>query len=114
MNMLAFVNERIEQALMLTHTAFLAQAVRFHKNRTTLQPLTMIKTAQSEPRKQALIVDAPKLKGLEIQQGDICLCVACERDISQALRGKMSLPANRHHDLTDTVIVGVLETDERV
>ncbi|MDL2253308.1 hypothetical protein LJC49_04455 [Ruminococcaceae bacterium OttesenSCG-928-I18] len=108
------IEKTVEQALLETHTAYLAQAVRFNGNRTTVQPLTLTKEMNGAPHLQPLVVDVPKLKGVDVEQGDVCLCVVCERDISYAMRGMSTTPAKRHHDLSDSVIVGVLEQYERV
>jgi len=43
-----------------------------------------------------------------ISAGDIVLCVCCERDITDAKRGVNSTPVIGHHNLSDSIIVGVL------
>jgi len=44
----------------------------------------------------------------QIAAGDIVLCVCCERDITDAKRGKNSVPALGRHSMSSSVIVGVL------
>lgn len=109
LDMKGMVQREIEQALLLTHTAFLGQVVRLEGDRVTLQPMTLAKDATGKPYSQPLVVAAPKLRGLCVEQGDVCLCVCCERDISMALQRKIAVPALRRHDLSDTVVVGVLD-----
>ena len=43
-----------------------------------------------------------------ISKGDIVVCACSERDITEAKNGKIAVPANRHHSLSDTIIIGVL------
>lgn len=44
-----------------------------------------------------------------IKQGDIVVCVCCDRDITEARKGRNSVPAiGNIHSISDAVIVGVL------
>lgn len=52
---------------------------------------------------------AKKLAYLEpIEVGDIVICVCCDRDITQARKGKNSIPVYGHHSLSDSIVVGIL------
>lgn len=51
-------------------------------------------------------INVPKVKA--IAAGDIVVCVCCERDITEAKKGKNSTPALGHHSMSDSVIIGVL------
>ncbi len=109
LNLRKTMGELIEQKLLLTHTAFLGRVTAENGVRLCVQPLTLAKDVDGEAYAQPLVVDAPRLKGVAATVGDVVLCVVCERDISQAARGQMSLPANRRHSLSDSVVVGVIE-----
>lgn len=43
-----------------------------------------------------------------VSAGDIVICDVCERDITEAKKGKNSLPTIGHHSMSDSIIVGVL------
>ena len=103
------VDARVRQAMLAMHTLFLARVVRTEGRRATVQPLTLAKDAHGAPYTQPLVAGAPCMRGVHLQPGEVVLCAVCERDISRALRGELSLPAARHHDLSDTVIVGVMD-----
>lgn len=47
-----------------------------------------------------------------IETGDIVYCVCADRDITQTKKGKTALPSLGHHNLTDAVIVSVVENRE--
>lgn len=49
-----------------------------------------------------------------IEQGDIVYCVCADREITQTKKGKTALPSLGHHNLTDAVIVGVMQEKEFV
>lgn len=46
-----------------------------------------------------------------IQAGDICVCVTAERDIADAKKGVSSVPHLGHHNMKDSVVVGILGQD---
>lgn len=43
-----------------------------------------------------------------LKAGDVVICVCGERDITEAKKGNLALPTNRHHDFSDSIIIGVL------
>ena len=106
-----FLQTHIDQALLHTHTAYLARVERTTGGASDVQPLTMQQHGGAAPQKQPLVAQLPKLKGVRVAPGDICLCVVCERDIADAQKGRMTLPSARRHDLSDSVIVGVLDNE---
>ncbi len=103
------VNDIVEQQLLLTHTAFLGRVTAVSGSRASVLPLTYAKDVHGQAKEQPLVPDAPRLAGVHVEVGDTVLCVVCERDISHAMRGQLSMPALRHHSLSDSVIVGVVE-----
>lgn len=115
-NFTGFVDVLIEQALLNTHTAFLARVEAVHgtaaKGRTLdVQPLTLSKIENEPAKQQPLLVGLPILKGLAIQVGDVCMCMCCERDISHAVQGVSAMPAKWRHSYNDAVVIGVIENE---
>ena len=49
-----------------------------------------------------------------IEKGDIVYCVCADRDITQTKKGNFALPALGHHNLTDAVIIAVVQNKEFV
>ena len=66
----------------------------------------------AESRRAAILArlqaEASPVSASALASGDVVLCVVCERDISKARSGIMAVPTIRHHDLSDSVVVGVL------
>lgn len=104
-----FVEDEIEEALQGMHTAFLAKVACVKGVRTDLQPLAMVRMETGVVAALPLVAGAPKLKGVTVKEGDVCLCVVCEREMGAALHGEMTLPELGHHILANCVIVGVVE-----
>lgn len=127
-----FLDAIINRKLKDLHTAYLGTVLSVNGNSATVQPLGLIKAYGGEPQKQAVISNVPiaayKTKTAEITyltpdnqpktqtilipdnivKGDIVICVCCDRDITDAKRGKNTLPPVGHHSLSASVIVGVL------
>lgn len=121
------INQLIETKLLRLHTAFLGVvlAVDTSKYTANIQPLTMAKQAgKTDGIRQPVLMNTPVLKNAmykitgisegkatatTISTGDIVLCVACERDITDAKKGKSAIPKTTgHHQLQDSIVVGVL------
>lgn len=124
----AIINRKLKDM----HTAYLATVLSVNGNTAKVQPLGLIKAKGGEAQKQAVVSDVPiaayKTKTAEITylspdnqtkkqtvlvpdnivKGDIVICVCCDRDITDAKRGKNTLPPVGHHSLSASVIVGVL------
>ena len=123
---LSYFDDLIESKLLSTHTAYIGKILSLKTNTATVQPLTKQKSRSGALISQAPVSGVPILKNARyklssadadnknvavltpIQAGDIVLCIVCERDITDAKKGISSVPATRHHDLSDSVIVGVL------
>ena len=43
-----------------------------------------------------------------LKAGDIVFCVCADRNITEAVKGNLSVPPIGHHSMSDSVIVGVL------
>lgn len=106
-----FFRNLVEQKLMSLHTAFLATVLSVNGKYADIQPLSLIKAYNKEAKEQAMINNVPICKHAleDVLEGCTVLCVCCERDISQTRKGNFALPSYRHHSLSDSVIVGVIE-----
>lgn len=126
-----YIGNIIEQKLLNVHTADVAKVLSVSGNMARLQPLTMRKVIGGKAEKQApisaIIPKHIKVKEVEITYktdtgsetqnvlvpanltaGDIVCVGFCERDISDAKRGKISEATNRHHNANDGIILCVL------
>ena len=85
-------------------TAYVPQNVKFEEKEITY--VTSVSGSlesgiSTETETAAVFVPA------ELAQGDIVLCIVCERDITYAVQGRLSEPS-RMHDMNDSVIIKVL------
>lgn len=101
----------IDSHIRQVHTAFLGKVTALDdKGRATVQPLTMTKSTGEKAAKYPSLTGVPVIESAKpVGKNDVVLCVCCERDISDAIRGVSSVPANWHHSMTDTVVVGVIK-----
>ena len=110
MSKLGFFENMIENRLLNTHTSYLAKVIVVNGNTAKIQPLTMSKAYGEKAQKQSPLSNVPMLDTIEeLSAGDIVLCVCCERDITEAKKGNFSVPALRHHSMSDSIIVGRLK-----
>lgn len=133
-----FFENMINSRLLSLHTAYLAKVLSCNGNTAKIQPLGKVQAYGEEAQEQSPLSDVPiacqKLvnKTFEVvtsvsfgtnktekttltipqieplAKGDIVICVCCERDISEAKKGKNTVPVEGHHSMSDSVIVGVL------
>ncbi|QCT03283.1 hypothetical protein E6C60_2571 [Paenibacillus algicola] len=107
----------VDRAMGGVHVGLPCRVISFNEStcRADVQPL--IRTGDDEP---AVIQNVPALGrkrkvGVEIEtekpfyeKGDIVLVVCADREIKNALGGKVAAPdSTRSHDINDAVIVGV-------
>lgn len=112
-----FFDNAINQRLMGLHTLYLAKVIRVNKNPSNviisanIQPLAMIKAYGEKAKQQAILENVPILNhaksGLTV--GKVVCCACMERDITQTKYGTVALPSNRHHSISDSIIIGILE-----
>lgn len=106
-----FFENIIDQRMKDLHTAYLAKVISVTGNRAKIQPLGLIKEYGGNASKQA-VVFAPVAKHVtahrELATGDIVVCIVCDRDITEALKGNNRTPPAGHHSLSDSVVIGVL------
>lgn len=130
----AFVENIINRKLMDLHCAYIGKVTWTDGETATVQPLGLIKEYGSTATKtQAVIQDVPvackyKLSTESIYyvdgngigrsqtvavpkllaKGDLVVCLCADRDITDARRGRSSLPPAGHHSISDSIIVGIL------
>ena len=109
MSNLKFFENLIERKLKALHTAYLARVLSVNGNTAKIQPLGMVKTYGGEIQEQSPLSNVPFTKQVtEIAEGDIAVCICCERDITEAKKGINSVPPVGHHSMSASIIIGVL------
>lgn len=122
MGNLKFFESIVDRKLLDLHTAFLGKVLSISDNVAKVQPLGLTKEIGGEAHSYAPVASVPmtnqarykfKVKNEQvtakpIENGDIVICVCCDRDITEAKRGKSVLPPIGHHTMSDCVIVGIL------
>ncbi len=103
------VEEEMDGKMKELHTAFLGKVTCVKGCRADVQPLALTRLENGEVAALPLVADVPRLQGVEAKEGDVCLCVVCERELGAALQGELALPRPGHHRLADCVMVGVVE-----
>lgn len=122
MSGLRYVENMINSALLQIHTAYIGKVISVNSNITkaTVQPLNLIKTKDGTKtqavQKNIPVINSARYKVTEVvperfeklKSGDLVLCVCADRDITQALKGKNSVPVKGHHDISASIVVGIL------
>lgn len=122
MRNLKFFDDMINKKLLDLHTAFLAKILSVSGNQAKIQPLGLTKEIGGTARPYApvssvpftrnsrykLSADGGVLTASAVTNGDIVICVCCDRDITEAKCGKNVLPPVGHHNMSDCIIIGVL------
>lgn len=133
MGSMGFVNAAVEAALKDMHCAYIGKVTQTDGETATVQPLGKIKEYGGVAKSQAVVSNIPvacryklSMKTINyttssggkdsqavavpvpIAKGDLVVCVCCDRDITDARRGKNELPPAGMHDISDSIIVGIL------
>lgn len=122
MGNLKYFENMIEKQMLDLHTAFLAKILNVNGSTAKIQPLGLTREIGGDQKKHAVISGVPimnqakyKLSIIDgilnaqtITVGDVAVCVCCDRDITEAVKGINALPPPGHHTMSDCVIVGVL------
>lgn len=135
MGSMKFFEEFIESRLLDLHVAYLAKVISTDGKTAKIQPLGLIKEYGEKAQKPAVLVDVPiietarhtvkseKLTFLTslstsetrnfailepLKAGAIVICICCDRDITDAKNGKNATPKTGCHNLSDSVIVGIV------
>jgi len=112
----------IEKQMLDLHVAFLARVLNVNGNKAKIQPIGLMKEIGGVPKEFAPISSVPitnqarhKLDVVdgvvyaqEISDGDVVVCVCCDRDITESQKGISVLPPPGHHTISDCIIVGIL------
>ena len=119
------INGMINQRILDTHTNFIAKIVSIDINSYKIQPLYMYKIYGEKARNSSVISDVLVLcpykyvyvvneetkeiinvKEELLEVGDTVYCGVCERDITEAKKGNISLSSiGRHHNLSDSIVI---------
>ena len=130
MGSLSFVDSLVEKKLRDLHCGYIGKVISTDGETATVQPLGLLKEVGSTSgRTQAVVSNVPvacKYKftakkitdgeGKEvtvavpslIAKGDLVACLCADRDITEARRGKNELPPSGRHNISDSIIVGIL------
>lgn len=124
-----YFDDFIDNKLLSLHTAYLAKVLSVKGKTAKIQPLGMTKETGEKAMKQSVLTSVPimqtarkfKTKSISvgdhtwsgyqpcpIEAGDIAVCICCERNITEAKKGKNVCPPSGHHNMSDSVIIGVL------
>lgn len=135
MGNMSFVDKAIEKKLMDLHCAYIGKVISTDGKTAKVQPLGLIQDASSSAAKaQAVVSDVPvacryKISAKtityaadangstrsqtvavpsQIAKGDLVVCLCADRNITEARRGNNELPVAGRHDISDSIIVGIL------
>jgi len=134
MGNMGFVDAAVEAALKDLHCAYIGRVTQTDGVTATVQPLGKIKEYGGTATKtQAVVANVPvacryKLTAKkisytnssggistqliaepkEIEAGNLVVCVCGDRNIAAARKGQNVLPPAGMHDISDSIIVGIL------
>lgn len=130
MGYLYAINAAIERKLMDLHCGYIGKVISTDGETAKVQPLGLIKEYGNEATKEQAVVEnvpvACKYKirvghikdgdgnycavavPTVIESGDLVVCLCADRDITEARRGNNELPPAGRHNISDSIIVGIL------
>ena len=105
-----FLKNHVEQQLLQLHTCYLAKVLSVNGNFANIQPLSLIKSYGSNGKKQSVIENVPVCRHAvnDVSEGATVVAACMERDISRTRFGEFALPSRRRHNLSDSIIIGVI------
>ena len=111
---LDYFKNLINQKLLGLHTCYLATVISTNGSYATVQPLSLIKAYGKNAEEQAIIENVPIVKHCldDTVAGSTVVCACMERDITETRKGIFALPSLRHHSLSDSIVIGVLEKED--
>lgn len=135
MGSMAFFDAAIEKKLMDLHCGYIGRVLSTDGITAKVQPLGLIKNyGDSGTKSQAVVDNVPVLcrwkvkkktiyyadtsgtshkqdilEPKQIEAGDLVACMCCDRDISAARRGNNVLPPAGRHNISDSLIVGIIQ-----
>ena len=130
MGNMKFIESIVDDKLLDLNTAYIGKVVSTTGSTATVQPLSRIKEYGNGAKKKSSVFEVPIISSARnkittqtvviegksyqlakltpISTGDIVICVCCDRDISQSIKGQYSTPQIGHHSINDSVIIGIL------
>ena len=132
MNNLNSINAIIESKLLSLHTAYIGKVLKYSDGKADIQPLQMLKQYGKPAEKHSPIPNVPVthqarfkyeaktasvgtyggtityLEPVPLTVGDVVVCICGERDITEARKGNIAVPALGHHSMSDSIVVGIL------
>lgn len=133
MGNLSFVDSLVNKKLMDLHCGYVGRVVWTDGETATVQPLGLVKEIGGAAKAQAVVSNVPvackyKISAKTIRYtdangnadsqtvavpsmiaaGDLVACLCADRDITAARRGQSELPPAGHHNISDSIIVGIL------
>ena len=129
MGSLKFFDDYVENKLLSLHTAYLAKVISVSGNTAKIQPLGLTKEIGEKATKQSVLTSVPIMQTVKkfktqsisvgdhtwngyqpfpIEAGDIAVCICCERNITEAKKGRNVCPPVGHHKMSDSIIIGIL------
>lgn len=104
-----YLDDTIETKLLNLHTAYLAKVISVSGKTAKIQPLGKVKEYGKTEESQSPLTSVPYTKQVtDIKKGDVVVCICCERNITEAKKGRNVLPPVGHHSMSDSIIIGVL------
>lgn len=107
-----YIGNEISNALMVFHVAYIGEVVSVNGTRATIQPLMQYQYANEQPKEYGVQPNVPCLEGLVLVKGDLCLCLCCDKDVSQAIKGQSAVQHNKHHSLSNSIVIGKLPAEQ--
>lgn len=126
---LSFIDSAIEKKLRDLHCGYIGRVISTDGDTATVQPLGLIKEYGGSAKAQAVVSNVPvackykfSAKAItdgngnrvtvavpsKIASGDLVACLCADRDITEARRGRNELPPAGRHNISDSIIVGIL------
>lgn len=135
MGSMAFFEKLVEKKLMNLHCGYIGKVIWTDGKTATVQPLGLVNAASGNGTKARAVVSnvpvacrykigtktityATNADGAtasqivavpeQIASGDIVACLCADWDITEARRGNNELPPASSHNISDSIIVGIL------
>lgn len=104
-----YFDDLIDNKLLSLHTAYLAKVLSVSGSTAKIQPLGLTKETGEKAMKQSVLTAVPFTKQVkDMKKGDIAVVICCERNITEAKKGRNVLPPTGHHNMSDSIIIGTL------
>lgn len=122
MSLSTVIKDIVSEEIKSLHCAFLAKILNVNGKKAKIQPLGLIREYGGTAKKQAPLTNVHIARSARykigqgedgatlspIAEGDVVLCVCCDRNIDAALKGENILPPAGYHTQSDCVIVSII------